>query len=700
MENISALQKNRLGYKPKLPPLFSEHGMSVRAMEGLVPETSGDGAALAKQFPRTGSLPLVSFGAEPGRRLSKPLVCGVVLSGGQAPGGHNVIAGLFDALQASDPGSKLFGFLGGPGGILENRHRLLDRETVDRYRNTGGFDMIQSGRTKLEEEEQFRRVAETCQSLGVDSLVVIGGDDSNTNACLLAEFFLREGIPVKVVGVPKTIDGDLKNERMESSFGFDTATKIYSELVGNIERDADSARKYWHFIRVMGRSASHIALECALQCRPNIAIISEEVAARSIRLVELCDYLAGVVRNRSELGMDFGVAVIPEGLVEFIPEIKKLIAELNDILARDRDQYQALPTDEDRQQFLARKLSAESAQTFSVLPQSIRSQLLEDRDPHGNVQVSKIETEKLLGDMVGDRLRELARKGMYKGKFSAQYHFFGYEGRCAPPSNFDADYAYSLGYTAAALLASGRTGYMAVVRNLARPADQWAPGGVPLASMMALERRKGREVPVIRKALVDLESRPFLEFAKNRERWALNNEYLYPGPIQYYGPSEVCDRRTKVLELEYGQSLARTLAGTNLLKDPSFLDSLSLEEMARFIEVGQHMSVDMGWVVIRRGEEGRAFYVVIEGELEVLGPDDRTVIATLGKGDAFGEIALLTDSPRTATVVAKTECQLLMLEKQGFLEFIAEHGPIEEHLCKLCIKRMEEQEAQKGKSGS
>lgn len=690
MENISTLQKNRLGYRPNLPPLYAEKGMAVRAMEGLVPEASGDGAAIAKHFPKTSVLPLLSFGAEPGRK-HRPLNVGVVLSGGQAPGGHNVIAGLFDALQAADPGSKLFGFLGGPSGILEGRQCLLDRETVDRYRNTGGFDMIQSGRTKLEKEEQFRRVAEACRGLGVDSLVIIGGDDSNTNACMLAEFFLQNGIAIKVVGVPKTIDGDLKSERVECSFGFDTATKVYSELLGNIERDADSARKYWHFIRVMGRSASHIALECALQCRPNIAVVSEEVAARNIKLAELCDYIAGVVRNRSEQGMDFGVAVIPEGLVEFVPEVKKLIAELNDILAQDREHFEGLPSDEDKQQFLVRKLSAESAQTFSSMPGAIRSQLLEDRDPHGNVQVSRIETEKLLGDMVGDRLRDLAQKGMYQGKFLVQYHFFGYEGRCAAPSNFDADYAYSLGYTAAALLASGRTGYMAVVRNLARPADQWAPGGVPLASMMAMERRKGREVPVIRKALVDLDGRPFQEFAKNRERWALGSQYLYPGPIQYYGPSEVCDRRTKVLELEYGQTLARALAGTNLLKDPSFLDSLSLEEMAKFIEAAQHMSVDMGWVVIRRGEEGRAFYVVIEGELEVLGPDDRTAIATLGKGDAFGEIALLTDSPRTATVVAKTECQLLMLEKQGFLDFIAEHGPVEEHLCKLCIQRMGEQ---------
>lgn len=690
MGEVSILQKNRAGYLPKLPPLFAEHGMAARAMEGLVPEPAGDAEAVSKNFPKAGSLPLVSFGAEPGRK-HRPLTAGVVLSGGQAPGGHNVIAGLFDALRAAEPASKLYGFLGGPSGLLENRHLLLDKETVDRYRNTGGFDMIQSGRAKLEKEEQYQKAADTCRSLGIDSLVIVGGDDSNTNACMLAEHFLQNGIAVNVAGVPKTIDGDLKSDRVECSFGFDTATKVYSELLGNIERDADSARKYWHFVRVMGRSASHIALECALQCRPNIAVVSEEVAARNIRLSELTDYIAGVVRNRSEQGMDFGVAVIPEGLVEFIPEVRKLIAELNDILAHDREDFESLPSDEDKQQYLARKLSAESAQTFSTMPQGIRSQLLEDRDPHGNVQVSRIETEKLLGDMAGDRLRDLAKKGMYRGKFSAQYHFFGYEGRCAAPSNFDADYAYSLGYTAAALLASGRTGYMAVVRNLARPSDQWSAGGVPLASMMAVERRKGREVPVIRKALVDLDGRPFQEFAKSRERWALNNEYQYPGPIQYYGPSEVCDRRAKVLELEYGQSLARVLAGTNLLKDPSFLDSLGTEEMARFTSAAQHMSVDKGWVVIRRGEEGRAFYVALEGELEVTGPDDRTVIAVLKKGDAFGEIALLTDSPRTATVTARTECQLLMLEKQGFLDFIAAHGPVEEHLCKLCIQRMGEQ---------
>lgn len=691
MGEVSILQKNRAGYLPKLPPLFAEHGMAVRAMEGLVPEASGDGAAISRHFPKTSALPLVSFGAEPGRK-PPALTAGVVLSGGQAPGGHNVIAGLFDALRAAEPASKLYGFLGGPSGLLENRHLLLDKETVDRYRNTGGFDMIQSGRTKLETQEQFRKAAETCRDLGIGSLVIVGGDDSNTNACMLAEYFLGEGIPIKIAGVPKTIDGDLKNERVECSFGFDTATKVYGELLGNIERDADSARKYWHFVRVMGRSASHIALECALQCRPNIAVVSEEVAARNIRLSELTDYMAGVVRNRSEQGMDFGVAVIPEGLVEFIPEVRKLIAELNDILAHDKEDFESLPSDEDKQQFLARKLSAESAQTFSVMPSGIRSQLLEDRDPHGNVQVSRIETEKLLGDMVGDRLRDLAKKGMYRGKFSAQYHFFGYEGRCAAPSNFDADYSYSLGYAAAALLASGRTGYMAVIRNLARPSEQWAPGGVPLASMMAVERRKGMDVPVIRKALVDLDGRPFQEFARNRERWALNNEYLYPGPIQYHGPSEVCDRRSKVLELEYGQSLANVLAGTNLLKDASFLDNLSSQEMEKFTSIAQHMSVDRGWVVIRRGEEGRAFYVVVEGELEVLGPDDKSTLAVLRKGDPFGEIALLTDSPRTATVIAKTECQLLMLEKQGFLEFIAEHGPVEEHLCKLCIQRMGEQD--------
>jgi len=687
---ISVLQKNRANYRPKLPPLFAEHGLAVRTLEGLAPEISAE--AISRDFSKTSLLPLLSFSAEPGKK-SAALSCGVVLSGGQAPGGHNVIAGLFDGLKAANPDSRLYGFLGGPSGILDNKVKELDKETVDLYRNTGGFDIIQSGRTKLETPEQFQRVASNCLALGLDSLVIIGGDDSNTNACMLAEYFLQHGIPLKVIGVPKTIDGDLKNERVECSFGFDTATKVYSELLGNIERDANSARKYWHFIRVMGRSASHIALECALQCRPNITVISEEVADKNIKLSELCDYIAGVIKNRSHQGMDFGVAVIPEGLVEFVPEVRRLILELNDILAQEKDNFEGLPSDEDKQQFLIRRLSPESAQTFSSVPQAIRAQLLEDRDPHGNVQVSKIETEKLIGDMVHDRLRDLAKKGIFKGKFSAQYHFFGYEGRCAAPSNFDADYAYSLGFTAAALLADGRTGYMAVVRNLAKQADQWAPGGVPLASMLTIEKRKGREVPVIKKALVDLDGKPFQEFARNRERWALSNEYLYPGPIQYYGPSEVCDRRTKVLELEYGQSLARALAGTNLLKDPTFLESLSSEELEKFTSVAQHMSVGKDWVVIRRGEEGLAFYVVLEGELEVLGSDDKTVIATLKKGDPFGEIALLTDSPRTATVVARTECQLLMLEKQGFLDFIAEHGPVEEHLCKLCIQRMEEQEA-------
>lgn len=688
MENISVLQRERAKYRPKLPPLFAEYGLAVKILEGVVPEPAA--AVIGEILPHTSRLPLLSFGAEPGK-THRPISAGVVLSGGQAPGGHNVIAGLYDALKAAHGDSRLVGFLGGPSGILEARFQELTDEVIDRYRNTGGFDMIQSGRTKLEKEDQFQKAAEVCRQLKLDSLVIIGGDDSNTNACMLAEFFLKQGMDLKVIGVPKTIDGDLKNQRVECSFGFDTATKVYAELLGNIERDADSARKYWHFIRVMGRSASHIALECALECRPNITIISEEVAQKNIRLSELAEAIAQVVSRRAEKKMNYGVVVIPEGLVEFVPEVKALIRELNDILAAEKDHFASLPTDEDKQQFLVRRLSAESAQTFSSMPAAIRSQLLEDRDPHGNVQVSKIETEKLLGDMVADRLRDWAREGRYPGKFSVQYHFFGYEGRCAAPSNFDADYAYSLGYTAAALLASGRTGYMAVVRNLARPADQWLPGGVPLASMMTLERRHGREVPVIKKALVDLESKPFREFARHREDWERENRYLYPGPIQYYGPAEVCDRRTKVLEMEYGQSLADSLARSNLLKDAAFLSELTEEELAKFINSSQRLAVEKGWVVIRRGEEGRAFYVVAEGELEVLGPDDKTVIATLKRNDPFGEIALLTDSPRTATVIARTDCELLMWDKQSFLDFIAEHGPVEEHLCHLCIQRMEEQ---------
>jgi len=688
MEEISVLQKERSRYQPKLPPLFAEHGLAVKVLEGMVPEPAS--AVVTEILPHTSRLPLLSFGAAPARP-SRPISAGVVLSGGQAPGGHNVIIGLYDALKSAHGDSRLVGFLGGPSGILEAKFLELTSDYIADYRNTGGFDMIQSGRTKLEKEEQFEKTAEVCRELKLDSLVIIGGDDSNTNACMLAEYFLRQGIDLRVIGVPKTIDGDLKNQRVECSFGFDTATKVYAELLGNIERDADSARKYWHFIRVMGRSASHIALECALQCRPNITIISEEVAAKNIRLSSLADYMAGVVWKRSEKKMNYGVAVIPEGLVEFVPEVKTLIRELNDILAQEKDHFESLPTDEDKHQFLMRKLSPESAQTYASMPTAIRSQLLEDRDPHGNVQVSKIETEKLLGDMVADRLRDWAREGKFSGKFSVQYHFFGYEGRCAAPSNFDADYAYSLGYTAAALLASGRTGYMAVVRNLARPAEQWLPGGVPLASMMTLERRHGREVPVIKKALVDLEGKPFREFLRHREAWEVENHYLYPGPIQYYGPSEICDRRTKVLELEYGQNLADSLARSNLLKDAAFLSELNEEELAKFIESSQRLAVEKGWVVIRRGEEGRAFYVVVEGELEVLGPDDRTVIATLKKNEPFGEIALLTDSPRTATVIARTDCELLMWDKQSFLDFISEHGPVEEQLCQLCIQRMEEQ---------
>jgi pyrophosphate--fructose-6-phosphate 1-phosphotransferase len=487
---------------------------------------------------------------------------GVILSGGQAPGGHNVIAGLYDGLKAMNPDSQLFGFLGGPSGLLEDEYLLLSDEVVDAYRNTGGFDMICSGRTKLETTEQFDAVAATCKRHDISALVVIGGDDSNTNACVLAQYMITTGAGIQVIGCPKTIDGDLKSEWVEVSFGFDTATKVYSELIGNILRDANSARKYWHFIKLMGRSASHIALECALQTHPTACIISEEVAAKQTTLKDIVLDIATMVRDRADSGMNFGIVLIPEGLIEFIPEMKKLIGELNELLAANKEYFEGLRNDDDKLQFVNSEISQSSSQAFSSLPLSIQLQLISDRDPHGNVQVSKIETEKLLIDMVDDLLQkwnaarasENRKRGAVRQekpiKFSAQAHFFGYEGRCAAPSNFDADYCYSLGYTASALIGAGKTGYMASVRNVAADSSAWQAGGIPLTMMMNLERRHGEDKPVIRKALVDLEGRPFQEFASARAEWVKGNDFVYPGPIQYFGPSSVCDRTTLTLALE------------------------------------------------------------------------------------------------------------------------------------------------------
>ena len=545
--SISPLQIARTAYTPKLPKVLADNGAAVNAVAGNPTESVADQAKIGEIFPHTYGLPQLTFESAPGKNFP-PIKAGVILSGGQAPGGHNVIAGLYDGVKSLNADSELIGFLGGPDGLLKNEFIKFDDAKIDAYRNTGGFDVIGSGRTKLETDEDYRTVVANCKSQGINALIVIGGDDSNTNACVLAEYCLRTNAGIKVVGCPKTIDGDLKNEVIETSFGFDTATKVYSELIGNIQRDANSAKKYWHFIKLMGRSASHIGLECALKTRPNVTIISEEVESKNQTLREVVENVARVVKNRSDAGKNFGIVLIPEGLIEFIPEMKRLISELNDLLA---DKYfESLTDDDDKYQFINSKLSTDTSQAFSSLPHSIQRQLMMDRDPHGNVQVSRIETEKLLIDMVGDLLAEWKIKGTFSGNFSAQNHFFGYEGRCAAPSNFDADYCYGLGYAAAALLGSDKSGYIASIRNLTAPADQWIAGGVPLTMLMNVERRHGEDKPVIRKALVELDGAPFKELAANRDRWEMEEAYLYPGPIQYFGPSEVCDLTTETIKLE------------------------------------------------------------------------------------------------------------------------------------------------------
>ena len=549
MSTISILQQERYSYRPKLPSVYSANGPFVTVQEGARTTALADEVAIERAFPRTYGRPMLTFAAGQ-RRAVAPLRVGVILSGGQAPGGHNVIAGLFDGLKAVHPESELVGFLGGPSGLTDNKFRVLDAATIDAFRNTGGFDLIGSGRTKLEKAEQFDKAAANCRALKIDAVVIIGGDDSNTNAGVLAEYFEAQKIPIRVIGCPKTIDGDLKNEQIEISFGFDTATKLYSELIGNIARDSNSAKKYWHFIKLMGRSASHVTLECALQTHPNVALISEEVAEKKQTLRSIVEYVAGVIRDRAAHKRNFGIVLVPEGLIEFIPEIKVLIGELNDLLAAHEAVFNALKTEDDRLQYVSAKLSTESALVFNCLPAVIKLQLLADRDSHGQVQVSRIETEKLLLDLVGDLLREWSAEGKYVGSFSAQTHFLGYEGRCAAPTNFDADYCYSLGYTAVALVLAGKTGYMASVRRLCRPASEWVAGGVPLTMMMNVERRKGKDVPVIRKCLVDLAGKPFQSFAAARARWAIETDYVYAGPIQYFGPASVADAVTCTLRLE------------------------------------------------------------------------------------------------------------------------------------------------------
>ncbi|SFE36192.1 diphosphate--fructose-6-phosphate 1-phosphotransferase [Thermophagus xiamenensis] len=543
----SALQIAREKYIPKVPAALKG---SVKIVEGEKTQSVADQAEIEKMFPHTYGLPVLSFETSDEKKDYPAIKVGVILSGGQAPGGHNVISGLFDGIKRLNSNSQLYGFLGGPSGLTDNVYKELTSDIIDCYRNTGGFDIIGSGRTKLEEEWQFEKALENCKKLGIKALVIIGGDDSNTNAAVLAEYFMAKGAGIQVVGVPKTIDGDLKTEMIETSFGFDTACKVYSELIGNIQRDANSAKKYYHFIKLMGRSASHIALECALQTQPNVTIISEEVAAKNMTLDDVVNQIVDVVVKRAEKGENFGTVLIPEGLVEFIPAMKTLIGELNDLLAKFESEVNNLESNKERREFVAGKLSKESAEVFTQLPNSFANQLLLDRDPHGNVQVSMIETEKLLIDMVKAKVKALKKEGKFKGKFKAQAHFFGYEGRCAAPSNFDADYTYSLGNAAAILIAEGKTGYMASVRNLTAPADEWLAGGVPITSMMNLERRHGVMKPVIQKALVNLDGAPFKKFAENRDDWALNTQYIYPGPIQYFGPSEVCDLPTKTLALE------------------------------------------------------------------------------------------------------------------------------------------------------
>ena len=543
----SPLQKARAAYKPKLPVVLTG---AVKAVEGKPTQSVANQEEIHQLFPNTYGLPELKFEKNANPTAGKPVNVGVILSGGQAPGGHNVICGLFDGIKKIHRDSRLFGFLMGPGGLVDHKYIELTSAIIDEYRNTGGFDIIGSGRTKLEEKEQFDKGLEICKELGITALVIIGGDDSNTNAAVLAEYYKSIGAGIQVIGCPKTIDGDLKNECIETSFGFDTATKVYSEVIGNIQRDCNSAKKYWHFIKLMGRSASHIALECALQTQPNICIISEEVEAKDMTLDDVVNSIADVVAARANYGNNFGTVLVPEGLIEFIPAIKRLIAELNNILAENKEATAGFDADE-LEKFISSHLSEENAATLRSLPANVARQLMLDRDPHGNVQVSLIETEKLLSEMVGKRLQTLAAEGKFTGKYSALHHFFGYEGRCADPSNFDADYCYALGFNAACLLNAGVTGYMSSLRNLVKPSVQWIAGGIPITMMMNIERRNGADKPVIQKALVRLDGAPFLKFAAQRDDWAMNTCYIYPGPIQYFGPTEVCDQPSLTLRYEH-----------------------------------------------------------------------------------------------------------------------------------------------------
>ena len=549
--NLSPLQKARYEYVPKLPGMLRNGIAEICVKEGEDTQSVADQDKIKALFPNTYGKKEITFQKGQNTSAAKKQVVGVILSGGQAPGGHNVVCGLYDALKATNKDNVLFGFKGGPSGLLENDYVIFDDEYIDQYRNTGGFDIIGSGRTKLETEQQFEIVADVAKKHGLTAIVIIGGDDSNTNAAVLAEYMAAHGTGVQVIGCPKTIDGDLKNEDIEASFGFDTATKTYAEVIGNIERDCNSAKKYWHFIKVMGRSASHVALECALKTQPNICLISEEVAAKKMSLSQIADQIADAVAKRAARGMNFGVAIIPEGVVEFVPEFSVLISEINELLAGSKaDEFNALPTWADKYAFIEKGLTKASMDVFAILPQTIQQQLFLERDPHGNVQVSLIESEKLFSALVADKLKAMAAEGKYDGKFSALHHFFGYEGRCAFPSNFDADYCYSLGYNAFMLIQYGYTGYLSKVSNLSKPAEEWVAGGMPITKMMNIERRHGEDKPVIRKALVELDGAPFKYFEAHRAEWAVETAFTYPGAIQYYGPAEVCDITTITLALE------------------------------------------------------------------------------------------------------------------------------------------------------
>ena len=548
--NHSPLQTARYSYEPKLPMILRSAMNEIIAVEGQATTSAADQDKIKALFPNTFGQKEISFQKGENNAEVKKNVVGVILSGGQAPGGHNVVSGLYDALKKANPENQLIGFLGGPSGLTDDKYLTFTDEYINEFRNTGGFDIIGSGRTKLETKEQFQKAAEVCKKHNINAIVIIGGDDSNTNAAVLAEYFKANNCGVQVIGCPKTIDGDLKNDDIEISFGFDTATKTFAELIGNIERDANSAKKYWHFIKLMGRSASHIALECALETQPNVCLISEEIEKNAMSLSQIADYVASSVVKRAEKGMNFGVVLIPEGLVEFVPEVKSLIAEINDILSAKGDEFNAIESIKDKIVFMNKNLSAESLSVYSILPEGIQEQMIADRDPHGNVQVSKIESEKLVSSLVEARLKELKKEGKYDGKFNALHHFFGYEGRCAFPSNFDSDYCYSLGYNAFMLIQAGCTGYLSSIRNLSKPATEWKAGGMPITKMMNIERRHGEDKPVIKKALVELDGKPFKYFAENRDVWAVDTCYTFPGAIQYYGPESVCDLTTVTLKLE------------------------------------------------------------------------------------------------------------------------------------------------------